>query len=174
MNEAYPSGNSRSGGTPCRLPSSSTGRRSARPRQTNRTRCSVARERPGTGIALALGHDVSSQALSAWRDHATRAHGAVADATTGRYDGLFVARGDAMPVGTVARLVADFHAPEPVTLVVTDGEAAVRSTDGTDVATAMATATDTVGGESVGTNDRARARFDVSTAKFIEAFREAV
>jgi hypothetical protein len=135
---------------------------------------SVARERPGTGIALALGHDVSSQALSAWRDHATRAHGAVDDATTGRYDGLFVARGDAMPVGTVARLVADFHAPEPVTLVVTDGEAAVRSTDGTDVAAATAAATNTVGGESVGTNDRARARFDVSTAKFIEAFREAV
>ena len=135
----------------------------------------VARERPGTGIALALGHgSVHESALSAWRTHAARAHAALADATTGRYDGLFVARGDAMPVGTVARLVADFRAPEPVALVVTDGAAAARATDGRDVATAMATAADTVGGESVGRDDCARAGFTVSTAKFIEAFREAV
>ena len=135
----------------------------------------VARERPGTGIALALGHDsVRMTALSAWRAHAADAHRALAEATTGRYDGLFVARGDAMPVGTVARLVADFHAPESVTLVVTDGEAAVRATDGQDVAAAMAAAADTIGGESAGRDDRARVQFDVSTAEFIEAFREAV
>ncbi|MDS0282988.1 hypothetical protein [Haloarcula onubensis] len=134
----------------------------------------VAREAPGTGIALALGHGgVRESALSAWRTHATRAHGAVADATTGRYDGLFVARGDAMPVDTVARLVADFHAPEPVTLVVTDGEAAARATDGRDVAATMRAATDAVGGQTAGSGDRARARFDVPTSELIEAFREA-
>ncbi|WP_254271732.1 hypothetical protein [Haloarcula marina] len=135
----------------------------------------VARERPGTGIALALGHDsVREDALSAWRTHATRAHGAVAEATTGRYDGLFVARGDAMPVDTVARLVADFRAPEPVTLVVTDGEAAAHATDERDVAATMRTAADAVGGKSAGHGQRAAARFDVSTADFIEAFREAL
>ena len=135
----------------------------------------VAREAPGTGIALALGHEgVRESALSAWRTHATRAHTAVTEATTGRYDGLFVARGDAMPVGTVARLVADFHAPEPVTLVVTDGEAAARATDGRDVATAMRAATDDIAGETVGRGDRARAQFDVPTSDLIEAFREAV
>ncbi|WP_262178426.1 hypothetical protein [Haloarcula laminariae] len=135
----------------------------------------VAREAPGTGIALALGHEgVRESALSAWRTHASRAHGAVADATTGRYDGLFVARGDEMPVGTVARLLADFHAPEPVTLVVTDGKAAARATDGRDVAATMRAATDAVGGESAGRDDRARAQFDVPTSELIEAFREAV
>ena len=135
----------------------------------------VARKAPGTGIALALGHDsVHRHALSAWRAHASAAHSAVADATTGRYDGLFVVRGDAMPVGTVARLVADFHAPEPVTLVVTDGSAAARATDGHDVAAAMAAATDSVGGQTAGHGNRARAQFDVPTAKLIEAFREAV
>jgi hypothetical protein len=135
----------------------------------------VAREAPGTGIALALGHDgVRESALSAWRTHANRAHTAVADATTGRYDGLFVARGDAMPVGTVARLVADFHAPEPVTLVVTDGEAAARATDGRDVAATMRAATDDIGGETVGRGDSARARFDVPTSELIEAFRGTV
>jgi hypothetical protein len=135
----------------------------------------VAREQPGTGIALAMGHEsVRRQALEVWRTHAKRAHAAVAEATTGRYDGLFVARGDAMPVGTVARLVADFHAPEPVTLVVTDGEAAARSTDGRNVADAMSAATDAVGGESVGHGQRARAQFDVPTSDLIEAFREAV
>jgi len=135
----------------------------------------VAREAPGTGIALALGHEgVRENALSAWRTHAKDAHGAVADATTGRYDGLFVARGDEMPVGTVARLLADFHAPEPVVLVVTDGEAAARATDGRDVAAAMRAATDAVGGRMVGQGDRARAQFDVPTSDLIEAFREAV
>jgi hypothetical protein len=135
----------------------------------------VARERPGVGIALALGHDsVREDALDAWRTHARRAHGAISDATTGRYDGLFVARGDAMPVGTVARLVADFRSLEPVTLVVTDGEAAVRATDGRDVATAMRAATDAVGGQTVDAGAGVRAQFDVSTADLIEAFREAL
>ena len=135
----------------------------------------VAREQPGTAVALALGHEaVSEDALAAWRSHATRAHDAVSEATTGRYDGLFVARGDAMPTGTVARLFADYRAPEPVTLVVTDNRAAARATDGRDVAETMHAAAETVGGDAVGTGDRARARFDVSTADFIEAFREAV
>ncbi|MDS0259169.1 hypothetical protein NDI56_07160 [Haloarcula sp. S1CR25-12] len=134
----------------------------------------AARAEPGTGIALALGHDsVRERALSAWRTHAERAHHAVAEATTGRYDGLFVARGDGMPVGTVARLVADYHAPEPLVLVVTDGEAAARATDGRDVAATMRTATDSVGGTTAGRGDRARARFDVPTSELIEAFREA-
>ncbi|WP_434530974.1 hypothetical protein ACODNH_04440 [Haloarcula sp. NS06] len=135
----------------------------------------VAREQPGTAVALALGHEaVRDDALAAWQTHATRAHEAVSEATTGRYDGLFVARGDAMPTGTVARLFADFRAPEPVTLVVTDDRAAARATDGRDVAETMHAAVETVGGDTVGTGDRAHARFDVSTADFIEAFREAV
>jgi len=135
----------------------------------------VARERPGVGIALALGHDSARPAaLDAWREHAKRAHAAVADATTGRYDGLFVARGDAMPVDTVARLFAAFHSPEPVTLVATDGEAAAHAPDGRDVAAPMTAATDAVGGETAGEGSRGRARFNVSTADFIEAFREAV
>ncbi|RLM47044.1 hypothetical protein DVK00_00655 [Haloarcula sp. Atlit-47R] len=135
----------------------------------------VAREQPGTGVALALGHEaVHDDALAAWRTHAARAHEAVSEAATGRYDGLFVARGDAMPTGTVARLFADYRAPEPVTLVVTDGRAAARATDGQDVTETMRAAADAVGGDAVGTGDRARARFDASTADFIEAFREAV
>ncbi|MFB6222921.1 MAG: hypothetical protein ABEH86_04515 [Haloarcula sp.] len=135
----------------------------------------VAREQPGTAVALALGHEtVHDDAVDIWRRHATRAHDAVADVTTGRYDGLFVARGDAMPTGTVARLFADYRAPEPVTLVVTDDRAAARATDGRDVAETMHTAVETVDGDAVGTGSRARARFDVSTADFIEAFREAV
>ncbi|MFC6864533.1 hypothetical protein ACFQGE_13835 [Halomicroarcula sp. GCM10025817] len=135
----------------------------------------AARTRPGTAIALALGHDsVREDALAAWRRHASRAHEAVREATTGRYEGLFVARGDAMPVGTVARLVADFRSPEPVTLVVTDGEAAVRATDGRDVTAPLRAATDAVGGRTVATDAGARAQFDVSTADLIEAFREAL
>ncbi|WP_324756873.1 hypothetical protein [Haloarcula montana] len=135
----------------------------------------VGREQPGTAVALALGHDgVREDALVAWRRHANRAHEAVQTATTGRYEGLFVARGDEMPIGTVARLLSQYRSPEPVTLVVTDGHAAARATDGRDVAAAMDAAAATVDGEAVGTGTRARARFDVSTADLIEAFREAV
>ncbi|WP_247008586.1 hypothetical protein [Halorientalis litorea] len=146
----------------------------------------VAREQPGTGIALALGHDARDAALDVWRDHGERAHRALTSATTGRYDGLFVARGDAadlgidgadaalVPVGTAARLLRDFRSPEPVALFVTDGRAAAAATEGHDVASAMATAADSVGGVAAGSGRRARATFETDTAAFIMAFREAL
>ncbi|MFB6308234.1 MAG: hypothetical protein ABEH35_02800 [Haloarculaceae archaeon] len=135
----------------------------------------VARERPGTAVALALGHDaVRDGALDAWRTHARQAHAAVRESTTGRYDGLFVARGDAMPVETVARLVAEFRSPEPVTLVVTDGEAAARATDERDLADVAHSVADAVGGQAATVGDGVRLRFDVDTADLIMAFREAL
>ncbi len=94
----------------------------------------VARERSGTGVALALGHDARIPALGAWRDHALAAHTLLRDATTGRYDGLFVARvdsegADAGRLATAARLLRDFRSPEPVALVVTEGAAAAASVE---------------------------------------------
>ena len=134
----------------------------------------VARTRPGIGFALALGHAaVCEEALDAWRAHADRAHTAITSVATSRYDGLVVARGDSMPVGTVARLFADFRAREPVTLVVGDGQAAVRATDGRDVAVTLRAATDAVGGRTVGDDDRARAQFEGAASDLVEAFREA-
>lgn len=85
----------------------------------------TARTAPGTGVALAIGHDVSEPALEAWRTHATRAHDALAAASTGRYDGLFVVDAGDGPVETVARLAADYRSPEPTVLAVGDGEAAL-------------------------------------------------
>jgi len=135
----------------------------------------VARERPGTGVALALGHDVGEAALDAWRAHARRAHGAVADATTGRYDGLFVARAetDAAPVATLARLVHAYRSPEPVTLAVTDGAAAAVADD-RDLESALSTAAEGVDGTAAATGTTGRARFEVETGAFITAFREAL
>ncbi|QLH77696.1 hypothetical protein HZS55_10460 [Halosimplex rubrum] len=135
----------------------------------------VARERPGTGVALALGHDVSEAALDAWRSHARRAHGAVADATTGRYDGLFVARAetDAAPVATLARFVHAYRSPEPVTLAVTEGAAAVVADD-RDLESVLTTAAEGVDGTAAATRTTGRARFDVETGAFITAFREAL
>jgi hypothetical protein len=135
----------------------------------------VARERPGLGVALALGQDsVREDALDVWRTHASRAHTGMRTATTGRYDGLFVVRGDAMPVATVARLVAWFRSPEPVTLVVADGAAAVHATDGSAVGAAMARAAQSVDGTATGTGPRAQAQFEDDDAAFIVAFREAL
>ncbi|MFC4356866.1 exonuclease RecJ [Halobium salinum] len=156
----------------------------------------VARERPGTGVALALGHDARTPALETWRDHARVAHGALADATTGRYDGLFVARvesdldadaGDtsATPVArsaleTAARLLRDFRSPESVALVVSEGSgttaahAAVASVDPRNVGEALSSVADVFDGEGYGTARRGAARFGGDTTEFIAALREAL
>ncbi|WP_436927256.1 hypothetical protein [Halosimplex amylolyticum] len=135
----------------------------------------LARDEPGTGVALALGHDAEAAALDAWRSHARRAHAAVSDATTGRYDGLFVARAetDDAPVETMARLVHDYRSPEPVTLAVTDGAAAVVA-DERDLEAVLATAANGVDGTAAATGTTGRVRFDVETGAFITAFREAL
>jgi hypothetical protein len=135
----------------------------------------VARERPGTGVALALGHDVRTDALDTWRDHAERAHATLREGTTGRYDGLFALRTDGTPVETVARLLRDFRSPEPVALVVSESEAAATAVEDSAVGAAMTEAARTVGGTGGGTPDRGYARFDPETdaEEFRAAFREA-
>jgi hypothetical protein len=135
----------------------------------------LARERPGHAVAAALGADLS--VLPVWRDHAERAHAAVREARTGRYDGLFVARCDGSPpAGTVARLVRDYRSPEPVVLVVADGEAVMLAVPdaGVDVGTAVETAARAVGGSGAGTRTRGRARFDCESSAFVLEAREAV
>jgi len=135
----------------------------------------VARERPGTGIALALGQDVFDDAVEAWRDHADRAHAAVREADTGRYDGLFVARppGSDAPVGTVARLVHAYRSPEPVTLVAVDGTAAVVADD-RDLDAVVRTAAQRLDGAGEATGTTGRARFDAEASAFVAATREAL
>lgn len=87
----------------------------------------TARADPATGVALAMGHDTRSAALEAWREHGRRAHAALAGATTGRYDGLFVLGLDGGPVETVARLAGAYRTPEPNVLAIGAGEAALLS-----------------------------------------------
>lgn len=129
----------------------------------------VARERPGTGVAVALGHDVIDDAQAAWREHARRAHATVREAETARYDGLFVIEGE--PVGTVARLAHDYRSPEPVTLAATDGRAAVVADE--PLGTAVDAAAESVDGRRSATGTTGRARFDAPVADFVAAFREA-
>ncbi|PSP31920.1 hypothetical protein BRC64_08380 [Halobacteriales archaeon QH_10_67_22] len=132
----------------------------------------VARERPGTGVAAVLGHDVFGDAVAAWRDHAGRAHGTLRTADAGRYDGLFVVRADDAPVDTVARLAHAYRSPEPVTLAATDGRAAVVA-DGRELDATMRAAAGTVSGTAEATGTVGRARFDGPAADFVTAFREA-
>ena len=144
----------------------------------------VAHEQPGTGIALALGHDARTPALDAWRTHAKAAHAVLRNATTGRYDGLFVARTDDAPVATAARLLGDFRSPEPIALVVTDDEAAAVAIDGRnsgnssseliDLGNATQTAGSRLGGDGTGSKWRGYARFDADAKEFLSAFREAL
>ena len=125
----------------------------------------LAREAPGTGVALALDADPSDDlrtaALDAWRSHGLAAHRALDAATTGRYDGCVVARVDtasgddgdgsadaAALLPTVARLVRDFRSPEPVAVAVDEsaGQLAAAATGGgraaDDAATGGGRATD--------------------------------
>jgi hypothetical protein len=138
----------------------------------------VARERPGTGVALALGHDARESALAAWREHALVAHRALREATTGRYDGLFVARVEHevahATLGTVARLCRDFRSPEPTVLVVGDEHAAAASVDPVGVGRALSTAVAEYDGRAGGTTRTGDARFEAPTKEFTAAFREAL
>ncbi|WP_338742380.1 exonuclease RecJ [Haloplanus salilacus] len=146
----------------------------------------VARERPGTGVALAVrdGDDATrAAALDAWRTHARAVHTATAEATTGRYDGVLAVRIDTTDpgrLGTVARLRRDFRSPEPVVLAVADRAAAAAGTDDADadIGIAMSEAVRAVDGDGTSAGDalRATARFDddVAVSRLITAFREAL
>ncbi|MEM4780358.1 MAG: exonuclease RecJ [Halalkalicoccus sp.] len=132
----------------------------------------LARDAPGVALALATGHDVRTSALEAWRTHARAAHEAIRTADTGRYDGLFVARIEEGPVETVARLLRDYRSPEPIVLVVADGEAGAAGVE--SVGDAVAEAAAAIGGTGGGTAVRGFARFDPPPEAFLEAFREAI
>lgn len=136
----------------------------------------AARFSPGTGIALALGHDAVTPALTTWREHARDVHRAVRSATTARYDGLQVARlADGGPVATVAPLIRAYRSPEPVVLVVAPDEvAAVGPPDGS-VGSAMRSvvAETETKAEYDATDRRAYARIDDDPDAAISAFREA-
>ncbi|MFB6256532.1 MAG: exonuclease RecJ [Haloplanus sp.] len=142
----------------------------------------VARERPGTGVALAIRDDDSlrTAVLDAWRDHARATHGAVTAAATGRYDGVLVARvdaGDPGRLGTVARLYRDYRSPEPVVIAVGNDAAAAASVDDARLDDAMREAARSVDGDgsSAGGARRAAARVDgLEVSRFITAFREAL
>jgi hypothetical protein len=134
----------------------------------------VARDRPGVGIALALGRDVEPTALETWREHGRRAHAALRAADTGRYDGLFVARvGGKAPLGTVARLCSQYRSPEPVALAVTDGEAAVVAGNGTAIEAPLGEAAAALDGRAVARDGRGTATFDGTADDYLVAFREA-
>lgn len=138
----------------------------------------LAREHPGTGIALAMGaSDVRSKALSTWRTHSQRAHRQLSDATTARYDGVFVVRVDGggpdTTLPTVARLVHGFRSPEPVVLAVADGMGAAVGDHTPDVVT-QALQTAAPDGTVHPARSGGTATFDGSAREFIRAFREAL
>lgn len=136
----------------------------------------TARERPGLAVGLVLGVGDRETALSVWRSHNARAHEAVREARTGRYDGLFVVRCDDAPVETVARLARDFRSPEPVVLAVDSEVAAVVAIETADVhvGALLDGVAASIDGEGAGTRLRGRLRFDTEPSETVLAVREAV
>ncbi len=94
---------------------------------------------PGTGVALAMGHDVRQAALECWRRCGDMAHAAVETASTGRYDGLYVVGIEDGPTEPVGKLVAAYRSPEPTVLVVgsTTVTVVTRSPTSTSLASPM-------------------------------------
>ncbi|WP_144799479.1 exonuclease RecJ [Halorubrum depositum] len=137
----------------------------------------LAREAPGTGVAMALDADPSDDlrtaALDAWRTHGLAAHRALDAATTGRYDGCVVVRVDvagardglgdgdaardaAAVLPTVARLARDFRSPEPVAIAVdeTAGWLAAAAVEPLGLGDACRSAAAEVDGDGWGTAGR--------------------
>jgi hypothetical protein len=129
----------------------------------------LARTAPGTATALALGHDVRTAALDAWRDAAAATHRAVREADPARHAGLVVADVGDAPAWPAARLLRDFRSPEPAALAVAEGGVALAAPSGARTALATATEDDAVLGRE--TLAYARTRDPTATA---EAVREAM
>lgn len=142
----------------------------------------LAREEPGTGIALALADEPSealrTAALDVWRDHGLAAHRAIDEATTGRYDGCIVARVDAASttLPTVARLVRDFRSPEPVAVAVDEasGELAVSAVDHAGIGTVCRRVAVEFDGDGWGSETRGRIDVNGDTTETLAALREAL
>jgi hypothetical protein len=129
----------------------------------------AARERPGTGVAVALGHGGTDAALGAWRDHGRAVHAALDSAPTTRHDGVVaVAVDDAGTPGrlaTLARLVRDFRSPEPLVAAVGDGVVAVstRESGAADAAATLAAEFPSGAAGWTGGSQRALAGVDADT-----------
>ncbi|NHN40110.1 exonuclease RecJ [Halorubellus sp. JP-L1] len=134
----------------------------------------LASSAPGTGVAVALGHDVRDGALAAWREHSLAVHDAVASCERSRHDGVVVVRDVDAPLSTTARLVRDYRSPEPVVAAVdTDGDAvALAATPEFDVEDVLARVTTQTGGEYDGTADAGYATIDCDTDQFVTTLRE--
>ncbi len=135
----------------------------------------VARVQPGTGLALALGHDVEAAARDAWRTHGERAHSMLRTAGTGRYDGIYVVRVDeAAPelLGTVARLAFQYRSPEPIALAATDGAAAAVGE--TTIEGPLSETASALDGRASARNGAGTAIFDGTPDEFTAAFRGVV
>ncbi|WP_323676661.1 exonuclease RecJ [Halorubellus sp. PRR65] len=136
----------------------------------------LAERAPGTGVAVALGHDVRESALSAWREHATAAHEAVASCERARHDGLVVVHDVDAPLSTTARLVRDYRSPEPVVAAVDPGgdAVAVAGTPDVGVGHVLARVSTQTGGEHDGTTTTGYATINCETDAFVDSLRAAL
>ncbi len=111
----------------------------------------VAREHPGTAVALALGAEAVESAQNSWQQHAAAVHAAIDDGTTERYGGLYAAFVADHRVLTAARVLHRSGSPEPVTLVVGEDRAAVVGDPAADLRAVTSALAETVSGTSDGT-----------------------
>ena len=147
----------------------------------------LARDAPGTGLALLLAEEAAeatwTAALDRWRTHGMAAHRALDTATTGRYDGCLIARVETSPavLPTVARLALAFLSPEPVAIAVDEsrGRVAVAAAEPQQVGAACRAVAAEVDGTGWGTPTRGGLELDAAAtehtpAEALAALREAL
>jgi hypothetical protein len=147
----------------------------------------LAREAPGTGIALAISESdpdegLRSAALETWRSHGMAVHRALDGGTANRYDGVYEVRLEAPDgvLATAAEVVRDFRSPEPIAIAadVDGGRIAVAATRTDGVGNTLRSVADEFdaagwGGPARG-GVRATDATDVAPAELLEATREAL
>ena len=142
----------------------------------------LAREEPGTGIALALSDDpgdgLVTAARDAWREHGLATHRALDTATTSRYDGCLVVRVDAPPstLPTIARITRDFRSPEPVVAVLDESSdrVAAAATEPTGLGDICRSVAAELGGDGWGTDDCGGIEPNADPTDALAALREAL
>lgn len=133
----------------------------------------IAKEEPGTGLALVLGNPVEEDVYHCWQQHGKQAHQALSAAETQRHKGLFVARSeDDFPLRTISRICHNYVSPEPITVAVGQSRGAIVASS--PISEGLLSTLDMCEGTGIVHETTGHVRFDCSSEEFVNTLRETL